>query len=373
MSKTVKIGIVGTSWWVDAMYLPPLDSYESAEVVAICGRNRERAEARAAQWNIPHVFTDFREMLASGLFEAVIIATGNETHHAITMAALENDLHVLCEKPLALNYADSAEMTATAAAKNRITMTPFTYRNMPSTRYIKELINDGFIGQPYHLHLRYYAGYGRDGSEYNWRFDNDVAGSGALGDIASHFLHLAEWFYGEVDAVCSNLGAFIERPALNPKGEPYTQGDDTAMLMLRFKNGAHGMVHATTLAYENTAFGQQHEMDLHGSNGTLRQIIDWNARQQIMGGRVGEETVRELPIPEHIWGNLRRENVIETYKDVFRKEGRMVREFVDAVRDGISAESDFAAGARVQAMLEAALQSAKTGAWVSLAEITESK
>ena len=370
MNKIVKIGLVGTSWWVDAMYLPPLSNYDSAEVVAICGRNRERAEARAAQWNIPHVFTDFREMLASGLFEAVIIATSNETHHEITMEALKNDLHVLCEKPLALNYADSAEMAAAAAAKNRITMTPFTYRNMPSTRYIKELIDDGFIGQPYHLHMRYYAGFGRDGGEYNWRFDTSIAGSGALGDIGSHFLHLAEWFFGEVEAVCSNLGQFIKRPALNPNGDSYPQGDDTAMLMLRFKNGAHGMVHATTLAYENTAFGQQHEMDFHGSGGTLRQIIDWNSRQQIMGGRVGEETVKMIEIPEHVWGDLRRDNVIHTYKDVFRKEGRMVREFVDAVRDGKSAEPDFAAGARVQAMLEAALKSAETGGWVSLSEVT---
>ncbi len=364
----VKLGLVGTSWWVDAMYLPPLDSYDQCEVVAICGRNRERAEARAAQWNIPHVFTDYREMLASGLFEAVIVASSNASHHEITMAALEHDLHVLCEKPLALNYRDSAEMANTAAAKNRITMTPFTYRNMPSTRYIKQLIDDGFIGKPYHMHMRYYAGFGRDGSEYNWRFDNGAAGSGALGDIGSHFLYLADWMYGEIDAVCANLGSFIERPATNPDGEAYEQGDDTAMLMLRFKNGAHGMIHASTLAYENTAFGQQHEMDFHGSGGTLRQIIDWNERQQIMGGREGEQTVKEIPIPDEVWGDLRRDDVIHTYKDVFRKEGRMVREFVDAVASGESCRPDFADGARIQLVIEAALRSAETGAWVALSD-----
>ena len=287
------------------------------------------------------------------------------------MAALKHDLHVLCEKPLALNWRDSAEMQTLAEQKQRITFTPFTYRYMPSTRYIKQLVDDGFLGKPYHLHMRYYAGFGRDGSEYNWRFDNSRAGSGALGDIGSHFLHLAEWFFGEVEAVCANLGTFIKRPALDPNGNPYEQGDDTAMLMLRFKNGAHGMVHATTLAYEDTPFGQQHEMDLHGSEGTLRQIIDWDKRQRVMGGRVGEPTVRELPIPDEIWGDLRRQVVIETYKDVFRKEGRMVREFVEAVATGTFAQPDFAAGARVQLMLEAALLSDKSGGWVSLADARE--
>ena len=370
MTRTIEIGIVGTSWWVDAMYLPALQNTLQAEVVAICGRNRERAEERAAQWQISNVFTDYREMLASGLFEAVIVASSNASHYEITMAALAHDLHVLCEKPLALNYGDSAEMAAVAAAKNRITMTPFTYRNMPSTRYIKELIDNGFIGQPYHLHLRYYAGFGRDGSKYNWRFDKGAAGSGALGDIGSHFLYLAEWFYGEIEAVCANLGTFIERPVLTPDGKPYEQGDDTAMLMLRFKNGAHGMVHATTLAYENTSFGQQHEMDFHGSGGTLRHVIDWNNRQQISGGRVGEETVNNIAIPDHIWGDLRRDDVIHTYKDVFRKEGRMVREFVEAVAEGRPASPDFADGARIQRVIEAALRSAECGAWVRVADVT---
>ena len=69
-NQKVKIGIVGTSWWVDAMYLPALNGGMNAEVIAICGRNRKRAEARAAQWHIPNVYTDFRDMFASGLFEA---------------------------------------------------------------------------------------------------------------------------------------------------------------------------------------------------------------------------------------------------------------------------------------------------------------
>ncbi len=370
MTQTVKLGIIGTSWWVDTMYLPPLRDYDKVQVIAICGRNRKRAEARAAQWGIPHVFTDYRELFDSGLCEAVVVATSNASHYEITMAALAANLHVLCEKPLALTYAEAEEMTEVAEAKKRITLVPFTYRNMPSTRYVKELIDSGFLGTPYHLNLRYYADFGRDGSEYAWRWDMDKAGAGVLGDIGSHFLHLAEWFYGEIDAVCANLGRFVPRPELDSDGNPYTVADDSAMLMLRFANGAHGFVHATALAHEKTNFGQQHEMDLHGSHGTLRNLIDWNDRQIVMGGRAGEETVRELPIPDHIWGDVRRENVIATYKDVFRKEGRMVREFVDAVAAGEFVQPDFAAGTRIQRVIEAALLSEKRGGWVRVSEIS---
>lgn len=371
MTSKIKIGIVGTSWWADAMYLPPLANYDRCEVVAACGRNRERAEAFAKRWEIPHVFTDYNDLIASGLCDALIIATANDTHHPIVMAALQANLHLLCEKPLALTYAQAREMADLAAEKGVTTAVPFTYRFMPTTRYIKSLIDDGYLGKPYHLHMRYFAGFGRDGA-YAWRFNVEKAGSGALGDIGSHFLYLAYWFYGDVSAVCANLATMVERPALDPDGNAYEQADDTAMLMLRFANGAHGMVHATTLAHEPSSFGQLHQFDLHGSEGTLRQAIDWDDLQSVQGARSkeGDVRVREIPIPDEFWGAARRdEGVVATYKDVFRVDGWMVRGFVDAIADGRPASPDFEDGARIQAIMEAALLSAKENRWIELSEL----
>lgn len=367
--EKVRMGVIGTSWWADAMYLPPLAMVDWIEVTAVCGRNKEKADAFAKQWRIPNVFTDYQNLIESGLCDAVIIATPNDTHYPIGMAALEAGLHVLCEKPLALDVAQASEMTTLAEQRNAITLVPFTYRYMPSTRYVKQLLDDGFLGRPYHLHLRYYAGFGRDGSSYNWRFDQSTAGSGALGDIGSHFIHLAIWFFGEVEAVCSQLGRLVERPSRTPNGEPYPVADDTAMLMLRFRNGAQGLVHATTLAYESSAFDQVHEMDLHGSDGTLRNRIDWRETQQVTGAKAGAGPAKVMPIPDEIWGNARREVAVETYKDVFRKEGHMVRDFAQAVREGRPLSPSFADGLAVQRVLEAALLSERDGRWVDIAEI----
>ena len=369
MTKPVSIGIIGTSWWADAMYMPPLHSYERVNVVAACGRNPDRLADFAERWSIPHTFTDYNALIESGLCEAIIVATGNETHYPITIKALNHALHVLCEKPLGLTYAEAAEMRDLAADRQLITLTPFTYRNMPTTRYIKHLIDSGYLGQPYHLHLRYYAGYGRDGSDYNWRFDTSKAGSGALGDIASHFIYLAEWFYGPIEAVSCHLAYLIDRPAVDPEGNAYEPGDDAALLTLRFANGAQGMIHATTLAYEENTFDQMHEMDFHGSAGTLRQVIDWNQTQRITGTQVGQgPSTQVIEVPDDFWGSARRDQVQHTYKDTFRVEGRMVRDFVDAVAEGRPAVPDFAAGARVQHILDKALESHKSGCWMTLDE-----
>src|SRR5262245_44551294 len=99
----VRVGIVGTSSWADSMYLPALTQHPQAEVVAVCGRNRERAEAFAARWKIPAVYTDYRHMITDAGLEAIIVATTNDAHYPITMAALDAGLHILCEKPLAVN------------------------------------------------------------------------------------------------------------------------------------------------------------------------------------------------------------------------------------------------------------------------------
>ena len=145
MSGTVRVGVVSTSWWADAMYLPALDAHPRAEVVAVCGRNRERADTFAARWNIPQVYTSVDSLIHSGEIDALVVASGHESHYPISMQALNADLHVLCEKPLALTYSQAAEMAAVAAEKNLIHCTPF---HLPI--YADEPIYQGIAGGRVH-------------------------------------------------------------------------------------------------------------------------------------------------------------------------------------------------------------------------------
>lgn len=368
MSESVRVGVVSTSWWADAMYLPALDAHPLADVVAVCGRNRERADAFAASWSIPQVFTNVDALIQSGEIDALVVASGHETHYPITLKALEAGLHVLCEKPVALTYGQAAEMAALAAEKDVVHCTPFTYRFMPTNRYIKELLDDDYIGQPYHLNLRYYTGYSR-APGYNWRHDRAFAATGALGNIASHFFYLACWWFGPVTDVFCLTGEFVDRPTLTPEGKPYERTEDAAYTLLRFANGAQGLVQASSVCTEETDFGQRHEFDLHGAEGTLRSVIDWDERQDVLGTRRGEGPTRALEIPEHVWGSVRRDTVHNTYRDVFRVEDHMTRGWINAVSDGSQYSPSLADGATVQRITDAAALSARERRWVQLQEI----
>jgi predicted dehydrogenase len=170
MAEKLRIGIVGTSWYPDLMHLPNIKSYPKAETATICGRNRDRAEELAKKYGIPHVFTDYREMIEKGNPHALVVAAPDYQHYAMTMDALDAGLNVLCEKPLACNASHAREMYEKAEAAGVKHMVYYTWRWLPHFRLIQELIDEGFVGDCFHRFFSFLAGFGRDG-QYGWRFD----------------------------------------------------------------------------------------------------------------------------------------------------------------------------------------------------------
>ncbi|MEP6660754.1 MAG: Gfo/Idh/MocA family oxidoreductase [Acidimicrobiales bacterium] len=356
----VRVGIVGTSWWSDAMYFPALVSHPIGRFTAVCGRDKERTRAAATRWNVPHAFTDWKAMLDSDEIDAVIVASTNETHFPITMAALERRLPVLCEKPIGLNAAEADEMATAARAAQVTTMVPFTYRWMPSNQYVKRLLDEGYVGRPYHLNMRYYAGYARAGG-YAWRFDNEKAGAGILGDLGAHWLDMARWFLGEITAVSATTGRFVTRGP-RPDGTDYPRGEDSAVLMARFESGALAILQTSAVCWEGTAFGQTHLLDLHGSEGTLYATNDWDHVQEVRGVKAGEKgPAHALDIPDALWAGAPRAPVHDTYRHIFRRTEAMTRGWVTAIAEGRFVEPDLTTGARVQQLIGAGLASVAGG------------
>lgn len=368
MSSPIRVGAVGPGWWTETMFVPAVAAHPDAELAAICGRDAERTSAFARRNEIAHVFTDPRQMYASGEIDAVIISTVNKVHHELTMGALDAGLHVLCEKPLAMNPAEADEMARRARDTGRACMVPFTYRFMPMSQYLKRLVDDGFVGRPYLLNLRYYTGYARDGS-YAWRFDPDEAGSGVLGDLGSHWLDHARWLFGEIAAVTCLLSRHVDRADVRPDGSTYEPLDDGASILVEFESGAQGVIVVSAVVHEDGDFGQGHYMDVAGSDGTLYAMNDWVSTQQVRGARDGE-AITDLPIPADIWGDLRRSPVHDTYRDVFRTRDVLARGWLSAIRDGGAVSPSFDDGAAVQRALAACERSAREGRRVELVEIS---
>ena len=309
MGDRVRIGVVGTSWWADSMYLPALTRHPLAEVRAVVGSRMEHTREFAARWGVPAAYASLDEMLAREELDAVTIMAPNIHHYPYTMAALERGLHVLCEKPLGMNAAQARRHDRDRGAAGRRQHVPVHVLVHAAARgYTKELVDSGYIGRPYHLNMRYFADYGRDGS-YIWRFDLGEAGAGISGDLGSHWAYISRWLYGEIAAVTAVFGRVVPR-APRPDGAPFEAAEDSAMILLEFENGATGSLHLSSVAYEPSPFGQLHQWELHGSEGTLHVLCDWDRVERVEGVRIqgveADRTVErprlaELPIPDRFY------------------------------------------------------------------------
>lgn len=343
------------------MYMPPLKEHPDAEVVAVCGRNPESTEAFATTWAIPAWFTDPDELFERADLDAVVIATANDSHHPLTMEALRRGQHVLCEKPLALDVAQVLEMAERAQVAGVHTLVPFTYSYMPVNRWVRTLVADGYVGEPLHINLRYYTSFGFE-RDYSWRFDRSVAGAGVIGDLGSHWIHLARWLLDDNErSVSATASTFIPRGP-RPDGTTYEPLEDSAVLTIGYESGAYGVLQMSAVCWEGTPFEQTHHLEVHGTDGTIYAMCDWDREQSVRGLKRGDtDGAIALPIPDEIWNGVRRDTVHNTYRDVFRKTDVMTRSWISAIHDGLAPgerpDPSFADGLAVQRVIDAAQRS----------------
>lgn len=354
----VRLAVIGTSWWADSMYLPAVANHPLVELVAVVGRSPERTQAFADKWGFQAAFTDHDHMLSTVKPDAVIVATSNDVHVELSLAALTSGAHLLCEKPLGRSAAEAHKIADAAAAAGAITLTPFTYAEMPTNLWVKELVDGGYLGNPHHLNMRYFTGFSLDG-EYAWRFDKPISGAGIIGDIGSHFLYLAREWFGEITTVGATTRSFIDHGP-RPDGSPIEPVNDSAALTVEFENGAYGVLHVTAVCWEGTPFGQTHEFDLHGDAGTLHAVNDWDTVQEVRGVKRGEKgPAQMLPMPSHLTDGIRFDTMHNTYRDVFRETPAMTRRWIDAIAAGEHLHPDFATGARIAELVDAAIESSE--------------
>ncbi len=222
-----------------------------AELTALCGRDETALRAAARQFGARSTYTDWRKMLASGEIQLLDNGGPNDIHAEPCIAAAQQGIHLLCEKPLARTAAEALPMLAAARAAGVKHMTAYNYRFVPAIRQLRLLIDSGALGRIYHFRAVYLQDWllPHAGTPHLWRMDADRAGSGALGDLAAHALDLARYLVGEIGAVSAQTRTFIpERPLPDGRGTAPVTVDDAVVSTLEFENGALGTVEATRFA-----------------------------------------------------------------------------------------------------------------------------
>jgi predicted dehydrogenase len=247
-------------------------------------RNAAEVEDLARTWGWQHSSTDWPAVVASDEIGLVDIGTPNHVHAEQAIAALEAGKHVACEKPLAGTLADAEAMAAAADGAAGQTFVWFNYRRVPAVALAHRLVASGALGRIYHVRAAYLQGWGGPDTPLLWRFQGDLAGSGAHGDLNAHIIDAVRFVTGEeivrVDGAIEHT--FIEERTViegDAGGEISGSGaqsserkapstvDDAVLFLARMSGGAVASFEATRLA---TGYHNANRFEIHGEKGALR-------------------------------------------------------------------------------------------------------
>jgi predicted dehydrogenase len=327
----------------------------TAELVAICDPVPAALDEAGDQAGVADRYRDYREVLARHDIDVVAIATPNSSHEQITVEALQAGKHVLCEKPLALSLDGARRMAAVARDTGRVNSVNYRYRWVPSARYLKELIETGEVGAVRQIFMNYFnASVVDPTTPIQWR-QTRAEGGGILADIGSHLIDLALWLLGPIRRVRCDRWTFTHDRPSGENGMARVDVDDAATCQLEFASGAVGVMNASGLCLGRL---NHQRIEVYGTGGGVVYEI---ARPGDIGGDrlhvcFGEAQHRIAGMAEARTMPWHSGTPIDAFLDFFQ-----------AVHDGRPASVTFADAVRVQAVLDAAVQSTTGGGvWVDL-------
>lgn len=361
--RPVGVAIIGAGAVSDYHHVPGIRIDPRARLVAVCDSSPELLEKRRKDWGCDFLTTDFEQVCADPRVHAVIIATPNFTHKAITLAAAKHGKHVMCEKPLGLDSAEVRQMYHACRDAGVRHMTAFTYRFAPSMRYLRHLAVSGALGELRHFRSQRFLDWPE--TSWGWRQYKAQAGAGDLFDMTIHRIDFAIDLLGPVKALCGAVARFAPRDK-TPDGKscPPSEVDDWSSIVGEFASGATGVWEGTTLAKGYGFKGFGHEWaEINGSEASA--VYRLHMPNQLLFGKTGQDLAAIDVPPEFLKpaGSPRDPSQGEP-ATVFRYD--LVWEFISAICEEREAVPSFYDGLRAQVIADSTLRSHAERKWIDI-------
>jgi myo-inositol 2-dehydrogenase/D-chiro-inositol 1-dehydrogenase len=342
------------------------------ELAAVCGRDRGKAEQFAARWGYKDVETDWQALVKRPDTDVIDIASPNDTHAEIAIAAARAGKMVLCEKPLGRNLAEAEGMVSAVEEAGVRNMVWYNYRRVPAVSLAKQIIDEGMLGRIFHYRAKFLQDWTISskvpvGGQALWRLDANAAGSGVTGDLLAHCIDTALWLNGAIDVVSGMTETFIKERSNASSGQPeQVRIDDASAFLARFSNGSLATFEATRYARGHKAL---YTFEINGENGSIAwdlqdlhrlQFFEYSGDGRLRGWRSIHVTEGEHPYMKNWWVP----GLQIGYEHTFIHQ---VADFLRGLDQGTHPEPTFRDALKTERVIDAVLNSAKTGAWVHCA------
>lgn len=352
-------------------------------VTGLLGSTPERGAERARRLGVARAYASLAELLDDPAVEVVHVTSPNHLHFPQVREILAAGRHVVCEKPLAMSSQESAELVDLADRSGRVAAVNFNIRFYPVNQHAHDVVAAGSVGDVRLISGRYFQDWLLMESDWNWRLEPDRGGAlRAVGDIGSHWLDLTTFISGQhVTAVMADLATFIqlrqqpsgpvetyalERAADTVQREISTE--DVATIMLRYGNGARGIVAISQIS-PGRKNSLQYEIDGSGS------ALGWDSEQpdQLWIGHREEPNQILIKNPALMSEGGRRAAAlpgghVEGFADTFAALFRSI--YADVGNGAMSTNPVYATfrdGHEEMLVSDAIAQSSRSGSWVEVA------
>ncbi len=364
--KEIGIGIVGGGYMGKAHSVAmaavapifELDLRPRLEMIA--ATSPESAERYRAAYGFRRATADWRELVADPSVEAIVIASPQDTHREVALAAFALGKPVMCEKPMGVSIEDANAMVEAAETSGAANMVAYNYIRTPASQYARKLIADGALGQITWFRGEHVEDFHNDTDVAAWRYEGRA--NGCIGDLAPHIYNAALALMGPVQS----LSAKMETVHAERGGIPVTN-DDQVQMMVRFEGGAMGHIFGSRVA---TGRKMGYAYEIFGTKGAIRfDQEDQNALwvydaddppeqrgfKKILTGPAHPDYLPFCKGPGHGTG----------YQDQIIIEAK---DFLTAIETGEPVWPTFRDGLEVRRIVEAAYASDETGQWVDMAD-----
>ena len=353
-----RIGIIGYGWVASVNHRNSYALAKDAEIVAVCDVKEAARKKAQADFGLSEdrLFDDYKALIDSGLCDMVDICTPNAYHCEQAKYALNAGLAVSMEKPAGINSREVEEVRALAEEKGLPVFICFTWRHMPTTRFLKDVIDSGAVGKVYHCYIKCIKESGLwEGRRLEWRFDKEQAGTGVLCDLGSHMIDFLGWMNERIVGLSANRGIFIkERQLLDSDEWASVTTDDYANILADLSSGATANIELSRCAKTED---QLVEFIIYGEKGYIRFCnyvgegleICYGDKETIAKGKVRVETPEKYGTPGDIYQS-------QSFVDM---ANGVTDNFTSTVDDGLEA----------QLVIDAAIKSDKEKRYVTIEEI----
>ncbi|MFP6769764.1 MAG: Gfo/Idh/MocA family oxidoreductase [Planctomycetaceae bacterium] len=387
MPRSIGIGVIAMGWMGmthSRAYQQIVHRFPQSDLVprlVICADSEpDRTDEAVQRFGFERTTNDWRAVLADADVEVVSITAPNGLHREMCLAAFDAGKHVFCEKPVGRCPEETLEIAAAARNSGVHTFTGFCYRWSPVVQQLKRLIEDGRLGDLTHYRGRFFCGYGHNPHRVlSWRFQEEHAGFGVLGDLMSHTLDMALMLAGPVTEVVSQQETFTsERPLPSSTGTHFSEqsggpvgavsNEDYVGAMVRFAGGARGTLEACRVIAGSDC---EHAFELNGTRGAARWNFERMNELELFlddahPDQPGYARLQTRPSYPHHADFNPGGSVGLGYEDLMTIE---VHEFLRGVMENRSVEPGLDQMARVAAVQDAMARSWESRTWEAVAAV----